>query len=271
MRAIGTARVESAKEIHGPYPVAFALMESCIAASHIVKSTGQQRNPEQVSLSAKSRNWTSAHPTELQCSVCGNREFGGPRNIPIITHSYFPDKGGVARSVHSLGGGLRQTAWNALVLTPQFDPRDDSDVEIRQLPPTDWDRIIANDFRTAPDAALYRRIFAFKPDVIHIHGPFHLHLGPVATRLADDLALSLVYTHHTKWEEFMHYGDGASLTPEAVQTFYAGFANQCARVPAPSGVIAHDLQKLGVRRPLHVMPSGLLRHGLRKTRSPARV
>lgn len=117
------------------------------------------------------------------------------------------------------------------------------------MPPTDWDGIIANDFRIAPDAAPYRRTSAFKPDVIHIHGPFQL--GPVATRLADEPALPLVYiciyTHHTKLEEFMYYGDGASLTPAAVQTFCAGFANQCDLVLAPSGVIAHDLQKLGVR------------------------
>jgi len=56
-----------------------------------------------------------------------------------------------------------------------------------------------------------------------------------------------IYTHHTKLEEFMYYGDGASLTPAAVQTFCAGFANQCDLVLAPAAVISHDQQNPGVR------------------------
>ncbi len=176
-------------------------------------------------------------------------------NILTITNSYFPNKGGVASSVESLASGLRRTGWNVLVLTPQFHPDDESIAGVQRLPLTDWDRVLANDFRIAPDSALYRQIGAFHPDLIHIHGPFHL--GPVATRLADDLALPLVYTHHTKLEEFIHYSAAANLTSEAVQAFYVGFANQCDLVLAPSGVITNDLQKLGVKRPLHIMPSGL--------------
>ena len=176
-------------------------------------------------------------------------------NILTITNSYVPNKGGVASGVHSLVSGLRQTGWGVLVLTPRFAPEDGSHEGVQRIPLAVWDSIIASDFRMAPDSALYHRICAFGPDLIHIHGPFHL--GPVATRLADDLALPLVYTHHTKLEEFIHYSEGTSLIPAAVQTFYVGFANQCDLVLAPSGVIAHDLQELGVRRPLHVMPSGL--------------
>jgi len=61
--------------------VAFAfLMESRIAASR--NEEYRAANPEQVSLFARSRNWMSARPTRLQCSVCGNQGFGGPMNIP---------------------------------------------------------------------------------------------------------------------------------------------------------------------------------------------
>ena len=176
-------------------------------------------------------------------------------NILTITNSYVPNQGGVASSVQSLANGLRQNKWNVLVLTSLFHPEDESNEGVQRLPLAVWDEVLANDFRIFPDSVLHQRIGSFQPDLIHIHGPFHL--GPVATRLADDLALPLVYTHHTRLEEFIHYSTAGTLSPEVVQEFYAGFANQCDLVLVPSREIARDLQDLGVKRPIHVAPSGL--------------
>ncbi len=176
-------------------------------------------------------------------------------NVLMITNSYVPNAGGVSTSVHALATTLRALNWEVLVLTPQFSLEDGSNHQVRRLPLPKWEAIIDNDFCIAPGTTLHNQIRHFAPDLIHVHGPFHL--GPVATRLADDLHLPLVYTHHTRLEEFTHYGDDARLTPKAVQAFYVDFANHCDAVLAPSGVVAADLKQLGVQRPLHVVPSGL--------------
>lgn len=176
-------------------------------------------------------------------------------NILLITNSYVPNAGGVATSVHGLATELRALNKGVFVLTPQFSVDDSSNHQVQRLTLQEWNTIIANDFQIAAGTDLYHQVQRFSPDIIHIHGPFYL--GPVATRLADDLDLPLVYTHHTKLEEFIHYCDDQNLTPEAVQTFYVGFANQCDAVLVPSGVVATELKQMGVHRPLRVVPSGL--------------
>ena len=175
--------------------------------------------------------------------------------VLTITNSYIPNAGGVATSVHGLAAALRSRDWEVLILTPQFSADDGSDHQVQRLPLQAWDAVIAHDFRIAAGTALHAQVQRFAPDLIHVHGPFHL--GPVATRLADDLHLPLVYTHHTKLEEFTHYCDDPHLTPAVVQAFYVDFANQCDAVLAPSGVAASELQQMGVYRPLHIVPSGL--------------
>ncbi len=176
-------------------------------------------------------------------------------NVLIITNSYVPNAGGVATSVHCLATELRLLQWGVLVLTPQFNKNDGSDHQVQRLPLQEWDAVIDHDFRIVPGMELHDQVHRFSPDLIHVHGPFHL--GPVATRLADDLNLPLVYTHHTKLEEFVHYCDDPNLNPEAVQAFYVDFANHCDVVLVPSGVAADELKQLGLQRPLHIVPSGL--------------
>ncbi len=172
-----------------------------------------------------------------------------------VTNSYIPNAGGMATAVHTLVRALQEAGQDVLVLTPQFSVEDGSDHEVQRLPLAAWDAIIANGFHISPGTALHGYIAEFAPDLIHVHGPFHL--GPVALRLADNLKLPLIYTHHTKLEEYLHYCDGARLHATAVQNFYVGFANQCDRVLTPSGVEADNLRQLGVNRPLQVVPTGL--------------
>ncbi len=195
-------------------------------------------------------------------------------NVLHVTNSYIPNSGGMATAVHSLVRALKEAGQGVLVLTSQFSVEDGSDQEVQRLPLAAWDTIIDNDFRISPGTGLHGYITDFAPDLIHVHGPFHL--GPVAIRLADDRKLPLIYTHHTKLEEYIHYCDCAGLHAAAVQNFYVGFANQCDSVLTPSSVEACNLRQLGVNRPLQVVPTGLdadwfaepaclPRHGKRRT------
>jgi len=209
--------------------------------------------------------WFSKCRELLVCCEQKVRNYLGPAaagpsseflvNILIITNSYVPNAGGVATSVHCLATELRLLNWEVLVLTPQFNKDDGSDHHVQRLPLQEWDGAINRDFRILPGTELHDQVRRFSPDLIHVHGPFHL--GPMATRLADDLKLPLVYTHHTKLEDFIHYCDDPNLTPSAVQAFYVDFANHCDAVLVPSGVVATELKQLGLQRPLYIVPSGL--------------
>ena len=176
-------------------------------------------------------------------------------NVLYVTNSYPPNAGGMATAVHSLASGLNATGHRTLVLTPRFNAEDGSDEKVLRLPSAAWEAIVNDGFRINPGTDTHRRIERFAPDLVHVHGPFLL--GPTAMRLADELGLPLVYTHHTQLESYIRYCHCDRLDVEAVQGFYVGFANRCDLVLAPSGVEVDNLEQSGVTKPLQAVPTGL--------------
>ena len=176
-------------------------------------------------------------------------------NVLHITNSYLPNAGGVATAVHSLVRSLNALGHRVLVLTPRFSEEDGSDRQVLRLSSAAWDGSVNDGFRFSRGTELHRHIKRFAPDLVHVHGPFHM--GPAALRLADDCRLPLAYTHHTQLESYIHYCNDDRLDAAAVQDFYAGFANRCDLVLAPSNVEVCNLAQLGVTSPLHAVPAGL--------------
>ena len=194
--------------------------------------------------------------SHMACRPVPDRSLGALNmNVLHITNSYPPNAGVMATAVHALAGGLNATGHRTLVLTPWFNAEDGSDEQVLRLPSAAWKAIVSDGFRISPGTEPHRCIERFAPDLVHVHGPFLL--GPVAMRLADELGLPLVYTHHTQLESYIHYCDCERLDAESVQGFYVGFANQCDLVLAPSGVEVNNLEQLGVTKPLQAVPTGL--------------
>ncbi|MEE4164616.1 MAG: glycosyltransferase, partial [Desulfocapsaceae bacterium] len=94
------------------------------------------------------------------------------------------------------------------------------------------------------------------PDIIHSHHPFLL--GDTALRTARSLALPLVFTHHTLYEQYTHY---VPLDSPALKTFVielaTEYANLCNQVIAPSTSIKKLLIKRGVKSDISVLPTGI--------------
>lgn len=195
-------------------------------------------------------------------------------NVLLVTNSYAPNAGGMATSVQGLAAQLQALGLGVLVLTPQFHVADESGPLVQRAPLSVWNEIIDGDFRLERNPRLFRAVQDFAPAVIHVHGPFFL--GPIAVRLADAWRLPLIYTYHTRLEEYVHYSPAPDLTPERVIAFHAGFANQCDAVLAPSRALAAEVTRQGVASPVHSAPSGLPAAWLappraRDARRPART
>jgi glycosyltransferase involved in cell wall biosynthesis len=104
--------------------------------------------------------------------------------------------------------------------------------------------------------ALSDRIDDFQADIIHAHHPFLL--GDTALRIASKKNVPVVFTHHTRYEDYTHYVpfDSPALKELAIN-LSTEFANLCDAVIAPSESLAKLIRKRGVTVPIRVVPTGI--------------
>ncbi|MDH5526169.1 MAG: glycosyltransferase [Nitrospirota bacterium] len=177
-------------------------------------------------------------------------------NILMVTNTYLPHVGGVARSVEGFSNAYRARGHRVLVVAPVFDgqPMRESDVvrvpALRHFNGSDFSVILpVTRLMTGP-------IDDFGPDVIHSHHPFLL--GTAAVRMANSYQVPLVFTHHTMYERYTHYVPGNSPAMRRFVTQLATeYANLCDAVFAPSASIAKVLRERGVTTPIHEVPTGV--------------
>ncbi len=177
-------------------------------------------------------------------------------NILILTNTFTPHVGGVARSVEAFTEEYRKRGHRVLVVAPEFPgmPQDEVDVvRVRAI-----QNFNGSDFSVALPVhpQLSEAIDAFGPDIVHSQHPFLL--GVTAVRFARHRNLPLVFTHHTLYEQYTHYvpGDSPAMKRFAIElaTRYANLSDQ---VFAPSESIRDLLQARGVTAPIAVVPTGV--------------
>ncbi len=176
--------------------------------------------------------------------------------ILMMTNTFTPHVGGVARSVESFTRSYRAMGHRVLVVAPQFDgqPEHEEDVvRIRAL--QDFN---GSDFSVVlkTPGFLSQAVEDFGPDIIHSHHPFLI--GSTALRFSHTFDVPLVFTHHTFFERYTHYVPGDSeVLRRFVVELSTRYANLCDQVFAPSESVAEVLEKRGVTTPVAVVPTGV--------------
>jgi 1,2-diacylglycerol 3-alpha-glucosyltransferase len=179
--------------------------------------------------------------------------------ICMMTNTYLPHVGGVARSVSTFADEYRKRGHQILVIAPEFDgkplaKRDAAIVErvaaIQNFNGSDFS------VRLPLAATMSTRLDEFQGDIIHAHHPFLL--GDTALRVAAGKNVPIVFTHHTRYEDYTHYVpfDSPALKEVAIN-LSTEFANLCDGVIAPSESIAALIKKRGVTSPIRVVPTGI--------------
>jgi Glycosyltransferase len=179
-------------------------------------------------------------------------------NICMMTNTYLPHVGGVARSVSTFAEEFRKRRHRVLVVAPEFEgkplpPRQAAIVE--RIPAIQ--KFNGSDFSVKlPIVAVPPRLDAFRADIIHAHHPFLL--GDTALRMAATKNAPVVFTHHTRYEDYTHYVpfDSPALKDVAIN-LSTHFANLCDGVIAPSESIAKLIKRRGVEVPIRVVPTGI--------------
>jgi glycosyltransferase involved in cell wall biosynthesis len=102
-----------------------------------------------------------------------------------------------------------------------------------------------------------KRLRRLGPDVIHVHTPFNL--GALGVWSSDRLRIPYVFTHHTLWEEYVHYVPLVSqrLLRRTAIGICRYFCNHSGGVIAPSDEVRDRLLEQGVTTRVEVIPTGI--------------
>lgn len=176
--------------------------------------------------------------------------------IAMFTNTFTPHVGGVARSVQGLVDELQRLGHRVLVVAPRFENLDENENDVLRIPAVQ--HFNGTDFSLPMPVPMKvsRVLNNFRPDIVHSHHPFLL--GETALRIAVSCDVPVVFTHHTRYEQYTHYlpGDSAPLKNFVID-LVNGYCNLCNAVVAPSKSIADMLVEQGVQPPIKVIPTGV--------------
>ncbi|OHV13796.1 glycosyltransferase [Kushneria phosphatilytica] len=177
-------------------------------------------------------------------------------NILMFTNTYRPIVGGVSESVQRFVNAFEALGHRVLVVAPTLSGQPEREESVIRVPALQ--RFNGSDFSwpIMLPGILDEAIRSFEPDVVHANHPFLL--GDTAARVARTHRLPLIFTHHTLYEHYTHYvpGDPAAMRRFAIAVA-TGFARMSDAVIAPSESIRDLLYERGLKRPVHVVPSGV--------------
>ncbi|HEB51464.1 MAG TPA: glycosyltransferase family 4 protein [Desulfobulbus sp.] len=177
-------------------------------------------------------------------------------NIVMVTNTYSPHVGGVARSIESFAAEYRRRGHRVLVVAPEFPGTPAHETDVFRIPAIQ--NFNGSDFSVALPVSglLHDALQDFAPHIVHSHHPYLL--GMTALRVARYYNLPLVFTHHTRYEEYTHYVplDSPKLKRFVIE-LATRYCNLCDQVFAPSRSIGTLLGQRGVTTPIAVVPTGV--------------
>jgi len=180
-------------------------------------------------------------------------------NILMVTNTYLPIVGGLERSIESFTMEYRKRGHRVVIVTPEFENSPKKESDVIRVPALKNVNGSKYSLKLPAPGFVAKRMGKFRPDIIHAHHPFFM--GDTALRMAYDLDVPLVFTHHTLYEENIQWLPEGLEVLEAPKKFIieltTGFANLCDGVIAPSQSVADMIKEHGVTTPITVIPTGL--------------
>jgi glycosyltransferase involved in cell wall biosynthesis len=177
-------------------------------------------------------------------------------NVLMLTNTFRPHVGGVARSVEIAAEWLRHRGHRVLIGAPTFPGSEGREEDVIRIPAIQ--HFNGSDFSVPlpVTGTLHRAVADFEPRLVHSHHPFLL--GDTALRVAAARDLPIVFTHHTMYEQYTRYAPiAAPLLQRFAVELATSYANLCDAVFAPSESVAEILRSRGVTARIEVVPTGV--------------
>jgi 1,2-diacylglycerol 3-alpha-glucosyltransferase len=176
--------------------------------------------------------------------------------VVIFTNSYKPTISGVVRSIDVFRKGLTAAGHGVYIITPEHEDYEDEEPHVFRFPALELPERLDLSVVIPLKLPMAPTIKGIKPALIHSQHPFVM--GGLAAAFARDLGLPLVFTFHTRYDEYAHQyvplvpGLAGMLTAEIV----GHYLGKCTAVVAPTPSV-RDLiwQEYGAGVPVTVVPT----------------
>jgi len=178
--------------------------------------------------------------------------------VGVFTDSYKPYTSGVVRSIDTFKQELTKLGHEIYIFAPDYyshsQNKEPGVFRFKSIPaPTNSKFSLAIPLSLTTSNTIKK----LRLDILHVHSPFLLgRLGAYHARINN---IPLVFTFHTFYEQYVHYVPfGEKATRSIVKKFCAEFSNKCDTVIAPSTVAQKYLQEIGVKKPVRIIPTGIV-------------
>lgn len=202
--------------------------------------------------------------------------------IAMMTNNYKPFVGGVPISIERLTDALRRQGHEVVIFAPTYEEQKEEDGIVRY--PSLCRGFTEGFVMPNPIDRNIMQIFAREQfDIIHVHHP--VAVGQAAVFLSKKYGIPLVFTYHTRYEQYLHYirpyaflekrakkaampGNWADrlaavCRERLIPAYIRAYAKQCDMIFAPTVQMKEHLQQTGVAAPIAVLPTGLTEDSFR--------
>ncbi|MBC8330844.1 MAG: glycosyltransferase [Anaerolineae bacterium] len=182
-------------------------------------------------------------------------------HIAHFTNMYHPVINGVVRSVSAYRDAFTKMGHNVFVFAQHNDDYEDNEPFVFRYPSLDLPISVDIPAVIPVSPFVDRLLPALKLDLIHAHHP--ALLGLTAANKANKLDLPLVFTFHSRYQEYSHY---IPLPQQSVQGFVKDmihiwlgeFIEKCHHIVLPSESMRKILvEEYGLSGGYTVVPTGI--------------
>ncbi len=184
--------------------------------------------------------------------------------IALMTNNYKPVVGGVPISIERLAGGLKELGHEVTIFAPTYREADFPEGSPEQdvfRYSTCLNRFVGGIVLPNPfDLRIEREFRKQRYDIIHVHHP--MLIGRTAVYLSRKYSVPLVFTYHTRYEQYVRsYTKGMLKMDRIMPLYLRRFLRHCDFVFAPTeGMQEYLTDTCKVRRSrTGILPTGIER------------
>lgn len=188
-------------------------------------------------------------------------------HVLMISDVYFPRINGVSTSIQTFRKHLADASIDVTLVAPSYWEKEVSHTTEGPSTSEGVIRLPATSIPFDPeDRLMHRQALKNLPatladkhfDLIHVQTPFAAHY--TGLNLARARGIPCIATYHTHFEEYFHH-----YLPILPRPMARGLTRRIARsqcnaldaVVVPSSAMQSALERYGVHRPLHIIPTGI--------------
>ena len=176
--------------------------------------------------------------------------------IIMFSNTYLPTTSGVVTSIALFRQGLMSANHEVHLVVPQYEDFNDSEPYIFRFPALDLSDRIDISLVLPFQPLIEPTVRGIMPDIIHSQHP--VWLGDLAVAFAHELRVPLVFTFHTRYDEYAqsYVPIVAGLASKVAEEVVRRYMRQCTHIVAPTPAIRDlILREYPIDTPVSVVPS----------------